>query len=177
MEGSIVRDSLATSTVAPLLLDPAALAARLGRAVFIEVPGIGVRRARPLEATAAHRVSRGRPTQGEIAPEAVSMRIVPILKRASSPVVTVGRAASNDIMIDDVTLSKLNSFLRESQAGYSIEDAGSRNGTFVDDEPVPVRSRGSAVLLPRQAIVRFGSVVLVFLHSDALATFLAAPIW
>lgn len=163
--------------MAPLLLDGAALAARLGRAVFIEVPGTGTRRARPFETTQQHRVSRGRPKQGEIAPEAESMRIVPIVRRTSSPVVTVGRAASNDIMIDDVTLSKLNSFLRESQAGFSIEDGGSKNGTFVDDEPVPVRGRGSAVMLPRQAMVRFGSIALIFLHTDALASFLAAPSW
>lgn len=174
---SIVRNSLPTSEMAPLLGDIAALEARVGRAVFIEIPGTGMRRARPLEQTVGYRVAPRASRSGDLAPEAVSMRIVPILKKASSPVVTVGRAPSNDIMIDDVTLSKLNSFLRESPSGFTIEDAGSTNGTFVDDVPVAVRGSAPAVPLPRQCVVRFGSIALVFLRTNALAAFLAAPMW
>lgn len=63
-------------------------------------------------------------------------------KRASTfaGVILVGRASSNDVCIDDATISKLHARIRVAGEQIWVEDAGSRNGTFVEGERVRAES-------------------------------------
>ena len=44
----------------------------------------------------------------------------------------IGRASSNDIVVDDVEVSRQHAGIRGDRGGHWIEDLGSRNGTFVN---------------------------------------------
>jgi len=56
--------------------------------------------------------------------------------------ITVGRAPNNDIRFPLEALSKLHATLCQSATRWHIQDHGSRNGTFVNDEPLaPGRMR------------------------------------
>lgn len=64
--------------------------------------------------------------------------VYPLRKRTTTFVDTilVGRASSNDIHIDDKTISKLHARIRLAERSFFVEDAGSRNGTFLDGERI-----------------------------------------
>lgn len=47
-------------------------------------------------------------------------------------VVTVGRDARADILLDDSTVSRQHAVFRRTKDGYMVEDAGSLNGTYVN---------------------------------------------
>jgi hypothetical protein len=48
------------------------------------------------------------------------------------PEVTVGRSPDCGIFLDDVTVSRRHAILRRGARGYSLEDLGSLNGSFVN---------------------------------------------
>lgn len=50
------------------------------------------------------------------------------------PVVRIGRHPDSDIFLDDVTVSRRHAELFRSGASYSVKDAGSLNGTYVNRE-------------------------------------------
>ena len=52
------------------------------------------------------------------------------------PVVTAGRHPDSDIFLDDVTVSRKHAEFRRVDAGYTVHDVGSLNGTYVDKELV-----------------------------------------
>jgi pSer/pThr/pTyr-binding forkhead associated (FHA) protein len=52
--------------------------------------------------------------------------------RLDSLVITVGRDLSNDIVIQDPEVSRFHMRLRRGKQGYTLEDMGSTNGTFVN---------------------------------------------
>jgi hypothetical protein len=64
--------------------------------------------------------------------------VYPLRKRATTfvDVILVGRASTNDVHIDDKTVSKLHARIRLNERGFVVEDAGSRNGTFLDGERI-----------------------------------------
>jgi pSer/pThr/pTyr-binding forkhead associated (FHA) protein len=50
--------------------------------------------------------------------------------------VTVGRDAGSDIVLAETVVSGTHARLVPRGRGYTVEDLGSTNGTFVDDQPV-----------------------------------------
>ncbi|MCA9609028.1 MAG: FHA domain-containing protein [Myxococcales bacterium] len=59
-------------------------------------------------------------------------------------VVLVGRADSNDVTIQHTSISKLHARLRDfDEDGFTVEDAGSRNGTFLNQARVLAPTRVS----------------------------------
>lgn len=46
---------------------------------------------------------------------------------------SVGRDPESDIFLNDVTVSRSHAALRRSPEGVTVEDAGSLNGTYVND--------------------------------------------
>lgn len=70
--------------------------------------------------------------------------------------ILVGRAASADVRIDDPRVSRLHARIEMRDDGVYVEDLGSRNGTFVDGEPV-VTSRqlatGDEIMLGTASII------------------------
>ena len=125
-----------------LLKEPAVLERRVGGAALVLTPA-GMQQPRILEKTRTHDLlpndARG-----------AAFFIVPLKKRDGSDgkLFLIGRAATNDVVINDVTLSKLHAFLRQGPSGdYLLEDGGSKNGTFCEDTPVPARGDGAPVKL------------------------------
>jgi pSer/pThr/pTyr-binding forkhead associated (FHA) protein len=68
-----------------------------------------------------------------------------------SRTVLIGRAASNDVRIDDPSISKLHA--RFDLQSRELSDAKSRNGTFVEEHRLEA---GKAAVLSRGSNVRFG---------------------
>ena len=78
-----------------------------------------------------------------------------------SPVVNIGRADYNDIVIPDPSVSTSHAKLQRREGVWVLVDLESTNGTFVDGE----RVRGEAALAPG-AQLRLGDVQLVFEPTD-----------
>jgi len=55
---------------------------------------------------------------------------------AGGDVYSVGRAPESDIFLDDVTVSRRHAEFRHGAQGWSIRDAGSLNGTYVNRKRV-----------------------------------------
>ncbi len=86
--------------------------------------------------------------------------IVPATGRFS-----VGRTGSNDLAIDDESVSKLHaSLVADQNGGLSVADTGSTNGTFINGERI---AYGKAVKLGKGDWVKFGMVDVVFEHVPA----------
>ena len=72
-------------------------------------------------------------------------------------VVTVGRADSSDLMLDDVTVSRRHAQFVRDAAGWHLHDVGSLNGTYVN------RERIDAIDLSGGDEVQIGKYRFVFL--------------
>ena len=75
--------------------------------------------------------------------------------------VEIGKAAHNNIVINDQTVSNTHAVLMVRDGGYSIVDLGSRNGTFVNGE----RLGGQARTLRHGDKIQLGQTVLTFRNS------------
>ena len=53
-------------------------------------------------------------------------------------VTTVGRHTDSDILLDDITVSRQHVEFHREAGGFSVHDAGSLNGTYVNRKPVDV---------------------------------------
>ena len=78
--------------------------------------------------------------------------------------VLVGRAASNDVIIEHESVSKLHARVEVSEAGVAIRDAGSSNGTRVGDEVVG----DAAVVVKDGGDVVFGACAFVVVSAAKL---------
>ncbi len=81
---------------------------------------------------------------------------VPLEGRA----LTIGRADSNDISVDDPAVSRRHAVIEKLAAGWSISDVGSLNGTFVNgeivDRPRPLYAGDEIVVGDTQLIYHSG---------------------
>jgi hypothetical protein len=72
----------------------------------------------------------------------------------------VGRTGSSDLILDDISVSKIHASLAIDAAGeLSVADTGSTNGTFINGERI---SYGTATRLVRGDRVKFGEVEVEF---------------
>jgi pSer/pThr/pTyr-binding forkhead associated (FHA) protein len=78
-----------------------------------------------------------------------------------TPIVNVGRADYNDVVVPDPSVSTSHAKLQRREGIWVLVDLDSTNGTFVDGE----RVKGEAPLAPG-AMVRLGDVQLVFEPTD-----------
>ena len=78
-----------------------------------------------------------------------------------TPVVNIGRADYNDLVLPDESVSTTHAKLQRREGVWVLVDLDSTNGTFVDGE----RIKGEAPLAPG-ATVRFGDVSAVFEPTD-----------
>ena len=83
--------------------------------------------------------------------------------------ITIGRIAVCDIQIDNLSVSKTHAKITKTEAGYTIEDLASTNGTFVNEEAI------SRAALNHEDVVTIGKHNLVILFEkiqalDAAAT-------
>lgn len=77
------------------------------------------------------------------------------------PVLNVGRAEFNDVVLDDPSVSTQHAKLQRREGIWVVVDLGSTNGTFVDGE----RVSEEAALSPG-AVVRFGKISTMFEPTD-----------
>src|SRR5207249_9457147 len=78
-----------------------------------------------------------------------------------TPVVNIGRADYNDLVVPDESVSTTHAKLQRREGVWVLVDLDSTNGTFVDGDQV----RGETPLAPG-ANVRFGDVSTVFEPTD-----------
>jgi hypothetical protein len=84
--------------------------------------------------------------------------------------VTVGRTGNNDLAIPDLSVSKFHAVLtRDDSGGFQLKDVGSRTGTRVNDELLPVDRWRS---LRGGEEVAFGDVQMTYLGLQSVLMFL-----
>lgn len=71
--------------------------------------------------------------------------------------VSIGRHPESDIFLDDVTVSRRHAVVRRAGAGFNVSDAGSLNGTYVN------QSRVETAALNDGDEVQVGKFKLVYL--------------
>jgi pSer/pThr/pTyr-binding forkhead associated (FHA) protein len=76
-------------------------------------------------------------------------------------VIKIGRASSNDIVIEDPTVSAEHASLTKSPSGYRLRDLGSTNGTQINGVSI------TEAELTDGAEIRFGYVTGVFQDATA----------
>jgi len=74
-----------------------------------------------------------------------------------SDVVTVGRHPDSDIFLDDISVSRRHATFTRGAAGYSIEDLGSLNGSYVNRDRID-----GAVTLSGGDEVQIGKYRLIY---------------
>jgi len=92
--------------------------------------------------------------------------VIPLVKRTTTfpNVILIGRSSSNDVRIDDPSVSKLHARVRLIRGGFDLEDAGSRNGTWVDEKEIQTGiavGRGDRIRFGQRAFMVHDSVELV----------------
>lgn len=93
------------------------------------------------------------PTKPPLMHLLVGSRMIPLV----DPVVNIGRAAGNTIVIDDGYVSRHHVQLRWHQGTYLLFDAQSKSGTFVNE--VPTREHR----LQSGDVIRIGSTRMIFM--------------
>jgi hypothetical protein len=56
--------------------------------------------------------------------------------RLEAPKTTAGRHPDSDIFLDDITVSRRHAIIERADDGFTVRDAGSLNGTYVNRERV-----------------------------------------
>src|SRR5713101_3418671 len=79
----------------------------------------------------------------------------------SKQTVTIGSHRSNDLVIDDSTVSRRHATITRKTGGFEIADLGSTNGTLVNGKRVRV-----PVALGRGDEIKFGSARYRFAAAD-----------
>jgi hypothetical protein len=134
-----------------------------------------------MSAAELKQASGPRPTQVRGLPGSASDRtahlrlmVYPVVRteRSIFPFVTVGRTQNNDIVFPEVTISRFHAFFKSDDGGFSLQDAGSTNGTVVNSQPVPAQRKGAPVRLKSGDSLRFGAVEVTFLSAQALREFI-----
>ncbi|HUH03381.1 MAG TPA: FHA domain-containing protein [Kofleriaceae bacterium] len=108
---------------------------------------------------------------GALAPAVAAsggLHVFPLVKKQGAPfadMITVGRTPNNDVVIDEVTVSRFHAFFRPRDHGWIICDSGSKNGTRLDGERMDARREKAVTSGSR---VQLGDVQTVFYTADNL---------
>ncbi len=76
-------------------------------------------------------------------------------------IINIGRTAKNDIVIDNLAVSSLHACVHNSNDDFILEDMGSTNGTFVNDNKVDRHT------LKNSDIITVGKHQLVFFSESS----------
>ena len=91
--------------------------------------------------------------------------VFPLISRrsAGSGTISVGRTRRADVVIPDGSLTRVQAFFRFDGDRFSLADAASKNGTWVDDQRVPVWSSDQWLPIRSGARIRMGDLRMTFL--------------
>jgi hypothetical protein len=101
-------------------------------------------------------------SHGTVAAAMDPLELYPLVKKpgASFPDrITIGRTPNNDVVIADGSVSRLHAYLRAGGPGWLVADAGSKNGSWLDDAALEPRKE---TRLAPGAQLRLGDVRLSF---------------
>lgn len=96
---------------------------------------------------------RRRTLVGSLTPDGTPDNVYPLLDSAY----TLGRGAANTIAIPDGSVSSNHARIVRTPEGFVLEDLQSRNGTFVNGEPVADKR-----LLTDGDLIRLGKIIMTF---------------
>lgn len=107
--------------------------------------------------------------------ESLEGRLFPVRKRQGGPFadrIGVGRARNADVSLPLPRVSKYHAYFSrdEGSGGYLLTDAGSKNGTSIDDAPLDARVSRA---VSDGAEVHFGPYVFLFFTADGFARMVA----
>ena len=80
----------------------------------------------------------------------------PVQFDLGGPLIGIGRASDNDVIVDDAMVSRHHCQLKLQHGAYSFADLGSRNGSMVNGQPV------SQVALGPGDVIRIGDTEIEF---------------
>jgi hypothetical protein len=98
-------------------------------------------------------VSRKRSIVGSLTPDGSPDNVYPLLESEY----TIGRSSSHSISIPDGSVSANHARILRADKGFVLEDLKSRNGTFVNGEPLT----GQRLLVDGD-LIRFGKIIMTF---------------
>ena len=77
--------------------------------------------------------------------------------------ITVGRAPRADILLDDSTVSRSHAVFRRVNGAYSVIDAGSLNGTYVNRQRVDQKqlNNGDEIMIGKFRLVYFTNSAVI----------------
>ena len=106
-----------------------------------------------------------RPRAGE--PVILPVEKVPGTKNPFAMGVTIGRVETNDIALDDASVSRFHAWLQydERAACWCLTDAESKNGTWLDDVKLAASARTK---ITDGSIIKIGDVRTSFLSPQRL---------
>lgn len=90
------------------------------------------------------------------------IEVYPLVKKPGASfadMITIGRTPNNDIVLRDVTVSRLHAFFRKRDARWVIADAGSKNGTKVSGQVLEPRKETEVA---SGTTMRIGEVEVTF---------------
>lgn len=73
--------------------------------------------------------------------------------------VTVGRIETNDVALDDLSISRFHAWFTQRPQGWVLRDAESANGTWLDGKKLAPKEE---VIVPDGAHLKFGDVEVRF---------------
>ena len=83
-------------------------------------------------------------------------RSAPVQFDLGGPLISIGRASDNDVIVDDPMVSRHHCQLKLQHGAYGFTDLGSRNGSTVNGQPV------SQVALGPGDVIRIGDTEIEF---------------
>ncbi|GAA1524257.1 FHA domain-containing protein [Streptomyces albidochromogenes] len=142
-------------------------------------PGSVIRFGSPADGPRAVLVGHGLPPPAPERPSSVSMpaatgtfRQPTTVRPLPARTVRIGRAADNDLVVDDLIVSRRHAELRTRPDGtYEIADLGSHNGTFLNGQPVSVAevSPGDIVGIGHSAFCLVGDTLQEFVDTGEVS--------
>ncbi|MGW7053184.1 FHA domain-containing protein [Streptomyces sp. NPDC054887] len=142
-------------------------------------PGSVIRFGSPADGPRAVLLGHGRPPSAPERPSRVSMpaatgtfRQPTTVRPLPARTVRIGRAADNDLVVDDLIVSRRHAELRARPDGtYEIADLGSHNGTYLNGQPVSVAqvSPGDIVGIGHSAFCLVGDTLQEFVDTGEVS--------
>ena len=172
-----VADSMTLTQVQQLVrgLTPAQVCRRVSHGFLLErrrPPASNVRHGFGTIAVSKEDLGIGVELEGD------DRKVLVLPDRGAAPTpqwVTIGRAPNVAVHLDHASVSKLHAVLRLTAEGFCIADAGSKNGTWVNDEPVARYDRGTPRMLRSGDRVQVGSFSFIYLAPAEVEAFLSDP--
>jgi hypothetical protein len=87
--------------------------------------------------------------------------------------ISIGRTRNNDIHLPYADISKYHAYFVPTQGGYALADAGSKNGTFVDERRLVPRTPEA---VEDETVIRFGPYSVRYLSTDGFLRWLTATL-